>query len=912
MYDVIIVGARVAGSPVALRLARAGHRVLLLDRGGFPSDRLSSHFLWPRGTSYLNRLGVLDEVLSQTPSDTVLDVRVEGVRLQGEVPLPLLRERFTRVHGDADGVVQTYASVRRTVLDTVLVQAAVAAGAELREHVTVEELVVEDGVVVGVRGHDRAGAPVTERARVVVGADGRRSSVARLLGLADKDRRPKCSFAQYTYWAGLGLDRGRLVRTGRLGLAVMPTNDDLTMALVYGPSEWYADFRSDPQGNYQRILEATDPELAALVRDRGVQAERFAHTADQAAYTRRPSGPGWLLTGDAVSFKDQCTAMGITHALRDAELAADCLERGLGGELPLGEALEEYARRRYLDAADYYNFVATQAEMNPTRMDEIELLEAVRDDPAETGNYLAVFGDTLPVRRFTSRSNLRRLLRGRPATPAGSYRRHEAELDGTFANPFLLNGSGANGHGADGATGHGADGATGAATEDLKSLYAMSRTAFHFARPVGPDVLARTQEYGAWVAAREERGVWPFTRYLSGLPGPTADQVDDLGRPSVGVNFASQDYLSLASHPAVHAAAVAAIEAYGPHSAGSPMGLGNTLLSQHLEHELGDLLGMEHVLLFPTGWAAGFGVISGLLQPDDTVLLDKLSHNCLSVGARASGAHVERYEHNDLDALRRRLKATRDRDTRCGVLVVTEGLFSMDSDIPDLRATQDICREYGATLLVDVAHDLGATGPGGTGQLGAQGLLGDVDLVLGSFSKTFTSNGGFMATGSAAVKQYVKHFAGSHAYSNGLSPAQAAAVRTSLSIVRSAEGDRLRGELATVVDALRGGLQRRGVHPLGAPSAIVPVVIGEETRARLAHRMLYSRGVGANQVEYPIVESGLARFRLQAQAGHTLEQAEHAAEVVADVLESVLEQVPLTRAEESPVRRSRKRAAAVA
>ena len=217
---------------------------------------------------------------------------------------------------------------------------------------------------------------------------------------------------------------------------------------------------------------------------------------------------------------------------------------------------------------------------------------------------------------------------------------------------------------------------------------------------------------------------------------------------------------------------------------------GNTHLSRRLEGALGEALGMEHVLLFPTGWAAGFGTITGLVRPGDHVLMDQLSHACLAQGARAATPNWQTFRHNDVDDLRRRLAEVRSRDARHGILVVTEGLFSMDSDSPDLAALQAACREHGAVLLVDVAHDFGAQGAGGGGQLERQRLLGQVDLVMGSFSKTLASNGGFLATNQASVRQFVSIFGGSHTYSNALSPVQAAVVLEALRIVRSPEGRR--------------------------------------------------------------------------------------------------------------------------
>jgi 7-keto-8-aminopelargonate synthetase-like enzyme len=208
----------------------------------------------------------------------------------------------------------------------------------------------------------------------------------------------------------------------------------------------------------------------------------------------------------------------------------------------------------------------------------------------------------------------------------------------------------------------------------------------------------------------------------------------------------------------------------------------------------------------------------------------------------------------------------------------------MDSDTPDIGAMQELCREYDATLLVDIAHDFGALGPGGTGAIGMQEMLGKVDIVMGSFSKTFASNGGFVATQSAAVHQYLKFFGSPHTFSNALSPVQAAIVRTTLQIVRSEEGQQRRQRLMDAVGALRSGLRRRGISCMGNPSAIVPVPLGKLKRARRAGALAAKRGVLVNLVEYPAVAVNACRFRFQVMADHSIEDADRAAQIVAEFL----------------------------
>src|SRR5476651_2426329 len=193
------------------------------------------------------------------------------------------------------------------------------------------------------------------------------------------------------------------------------------------------------------------------------------------------------------------------------------------------------------------------------------------------------------------------------------------------------------------------------------------------------------------------------------------------------------------------------------------------------------------------------------------------------------------------------------RGRRPQAMVVTEGLFSMDSDTPDLAALQELCHEYGATLLVDVAHDLGALGEDGRGHIGIQKMLGKVDLVMGSFSKTFASNGGFVACRNRAIKEYLRFYSPPATFSNALSQVQAAVVLKAFEIVESAEGVSLRSQLMANILNLRMTLRAAGMDFYGDPSAIVAVKTGAEGLARLVSRRLPELGLLANLVEYPAV-----------------------------------------------------------
>jgi glycine C-acetyltransferase len=385
----------------------------------------------------------------------------------------------------------------------------------------------------------------------------------------------------------------------------------------------------------------------------------------------------------------------------------------------------------------------------------------------------------------------------------------------------------------------------------------------------GADLLGRVEHFFRWQDLRRQHHLWPYSRATEQAPNATCAAVEDTGERFSGVNFGSQDYLNLASHAAIKDAAKAAIDAFGVHSAGSAAFIGNTTYSLALERAVADLAGTEHAVLYPTGWAAGFGVIKALVRADDHVVMDGLAHSCLQEGALAATRNVHLHGHLNLVSGRRHLERIRARDTENAILVVSESLFSMQSDTPDIAALQDLCREFKATLLVDCAHDFGCLGEDGRGHVGLQHMTGLVDIVMGSFSKTFASNGGFVACRSPALREYLKYYSAPQTFSNALSPVQAAVALKAFEIVRSAEGRALRAELMRNIMDLRSKLTAGGFEVTGDPSPIVPVMMREEGLARLVARRLPDLGVVANLVEYPAVAKGSALFRFQVMAKHS-------------------------------------------
>ncbi|MEH1128953.1 NAD(P)/FAD-dependent oxidoreductase [Micromonospora sp. CPCC 206061] len=395
-YDVIVVGARCAGSPTAMLLARKGYRVLVVDKATFPSDTVSTHMIHPPGIAALRRWGVLDAMLATgvPPVDTYAfdfgPFTLSGAPGTDETP-------------------HAYAP-RRTQIDKVLVDAAARAGAEMREGFTVDEILVEDGRVTGVRGHGRGGHPVTERARVVVGADGFRSLVAEAVGAERYHEKPKLLCGYYTYWSGLPMN-GRFetyVRPGR-GIAAWPTNDGVTLVVTGWP---YAEFeanKSDVEGNYLKAI-AMAPQLVERV-DAATREERFAGMAVP-NFFRKPYGPGWALVGDAGYNKDFITAMGMQDAFRDAELCAVALDESLSGARPYEEAMAEYQATRDEGSLPMYEFTAELATLEPPPPDLVALLTAINGNQAAMDEFARLNAGVVSPADFFAPAHIGELVGG--------------------------------------------------------------------------------------------------------------------------------------------------------------------------------------------------------------------------------------------------------------------------------------------------------------------------------------------------------------------------------------------------------------------------------------------------------------------------------------------------------------------
>ncbi len=392
VYDAIVIGTRAAGATAAMLLARRGLKVLAVDRAAFPSDTLSTHQVQLPGVARLERWGLLGRIAAAgTPATRRVRFDPGPVVLDGRYP-------------EHEGVDALY-SPRRTLLDAILVEGAREAGAEVRERFAVEEVELADGRVVGIRGRGRSA--IRERARIVIGADGKHSLLARAVGARSYHELPKLSCGYYTYWQGVPLDGGEIYARGRRLLGAWPTNDGLVLTYVAWPSAEFAAVRRDVEGSF---LAALDPagDLGERVRA-GRRVERFYGTADLPNAFRQPFGPGWALVGDAGLVMDPITGQGIGDAFRDAELLADAVADGLQGRRPLERALGRYRRARDRAALPMYRFTAEIASFSPPAGQEA-LFRALVGRQAEIDRFLGVLTGAVPVAEFFSPRSLIRLV----------------------------------------------------------------------------------------------------------------------------------------------------------------------------------------------------------------------------------------------------------------------------------------------------------------------------------------------------------------------------------------------------------------------------------------------------------------------------------------------------------------------
>jgi flavin-dependent dehydrogenase len=396
MHDVIVVGARCAGAATALLLARQGHRVLIVDQDRFPSDmRLSTHLVWHAGADLLHKWGVLDAVrASLCPPLTKFSLDMGELVLHGTPP---------------DTQVGAAFAPKRIVLDQVLLDAAVAAGAELREGVLFDDVLREGDQVVGISGRNPDGSTLTERARWVVGADGRHSRVARAVGSPASHEFPKeqGSLNTFAYFSNVAVDGVEFISRPQRMAYAWQTNDDQVMVGIIQPGGVARVPRNEIEAQFFTELQAMSPGLAARVRA-GKREGDWVSTSI-GTFSRQAVGPGWSLVGDAGFTMDPITAAGITNALRGADQLAQALHLGLSGQQDLAQAVAEFAAQRDAVSVPLHLFSQDMARLAPPTDEVIQLFGALAGNQPEIDRYFGVFGQTVSPADFFSPANLQKI-----------------------------------------------------------------------------------------------------------------------------------------------------------------------------------------------------------------------------------------------------------------------------------------------------------------------------------------------------------------------------------------------------------------------------------------------------------------------------------------------------------------------
>lgn len=324
------------------------------------------------------------------------------------------------------------------------------------------------------------------------------------------------------------------------------------------------------------------------------------------------------------------------------------------------------------------------------------------------------------------------------------------------------------------------------------------------------------------------------------------------------IQFASNDYLGLAASTELKTALAEAADRFGAGSGASRLIVGTHAAHDDLEQLLADWKGTERALTFATGFATALGALTAILGKDDFVILDKLSHACLIDGARASGATIRVFPHNNLERLESHLRWARERATEASrILVVTESVFSMDGDLAELAGIVELKERFGALLLVDEAHAVGLRGPEGRGLANELGLDGRIDFQMGTLSKAIGLSGGYLCSSAAWIELVLNH-ARSFIFSTAPPPALAAAAAESIRLIRGEEGQRRREKL------------NRNIAILDGDSPIVPQIVGEARAAlELSRKLETEHGLLVPAIRFPTVPRGTARLRISLSALHT-------------------------------------------
>ncbi len=387
------------------------------------------------------------------------------------------------------------------------------------------------------------------------------------------------------------------------------------------------------------------------------------------------------------------------------------------------------------------------------------------------------------------------------------------------------------------------------------------------------DIFKKTEAKYNYDMARE-MGVYPYFHELTSGQD-TVVQME--GRETIMIG--SNNYLGLTSHPEVIKAGREAIEKYGSGCSGSRFLNGTLDLHVQLERELAEFLHKEAVMTFSTGFQSNLGIISAIVGRSDYVLCDKENHASIYDGCKLSWGKMLRYNHSDMEDLEKKLQAVPE---DAGALIVTDGVFSMSGEICKLPEIVALAKKYGARVMVDDAHGLGVLGAHGRGTAEYFGLENEVDIIMGTFSKSLASLGGYMAA-SKRVVEFVKHTSRPYIFCASITPASVACALASLRILKR-EPERVKA-LLDISEYMRNGLKKLGIKIIESSTPIIPIYTYQDEKAFMACKLLLERGIYVNPVITPATPPGMALLRTSYTATHTKEQMDKAMAKIKEVLD---------------------------
>lgn len=395
----------------------------------------------------------------------------------------------------------------------------------------------------------------------------------------------------------------------------------------------------------------------------------------------------------------------------------------------------------------------------------------------------------------------------------------------------------------------------------------------------GDDIFDIFEPFEEWYKDARPAGYYLFGLPMNTGPGTRVDVVETKTNKVLKdrINLASYNYLGLSYRPEVIDAVIEATRKYGSGASGSPILSGTIDLHDELAHKVAVFKNKEHALLFPSGYSANLGVISGLMRSGDLVVTDQYAHASIIDGIILSKANVRYFRHNSVGDLDRKLKGFKGKK-----LVIVEGVYSMDGDLAKLPEIVDVCKRHGARIMIDEAHSTFLFGKNGRGVAEHFGLDDEVDIHFGTFSKTLGGVGGFVA-GSETLITYLKGFARARVFSCALPPGVTAGISKALDIVQ-AEPE-LRTRLWENVEFMQDRLRKAGVDIGDSESQVIPIMVRDDDRIFKIAEDIIHEGVYLNPVRYPAVGKHRSRFRISITAGHSKQELAEGADIIKRVLE---------------------------